>query len=40
VRFADLDQFTESCAAPAVVADVEPLECWASTDPLAPPEAE
>ena len=36
---ADLDQFTEPFAAPAAAADVDPPECCASSDPLAPPEA-
>jgi hypothetical protein len=36
---ADRDQFTESCALPAAAADVDPLECCASSDPFAPPEA-
>jgi hypothetical protein len=34
-----LDQFTEPFAAPAPAADIDPLECCASSDPSAPPEA-
>jgi hypothetical protein len=36
---ADLIQLKEPLAAPAAAADADPLECCASTDPLAPPEA-
>jgi hypothetical protein len=36
---ADLTQLKEPLAAPAAAADDDPLECWASSDPLAPPEA-
>jgi hypothetical protein len=35
----NVDQFVEPFAAPAAAVDVEPLECCASSDPLAPPEA-
>ena len=36
---AELTQLKEPLAAPAAAVDVDPLECCASTDPLAPPEA-
>jgi len=36
---ADLTQLKEPLAAPVAAADVDPLECCASSDPLAPPEA-